>query len=147
MSVIVYLAFVILVAVYASHRGRSAIGWGLIACIISPLIAAVILAIMKDLKVEQSIQQNSMDNDRMKERMAVSEATMNSRMDHIERRMDHIDGGSGVPVVEGDYHDVLPEGGSQEWKFCPNCGQKVEVAALFCPSCGQQLEQPQKENH
>ena len=145
MSVVLYIVFVGLVGYYANHRGRSVIAWVLIAALISPLLAGIALAFMKDLTLERSIRQNAMDNDRMKERLAVSESNLNSRMDHMERRMDHIDGGT--PALDGNQPQALDAGEGAVWKYCPHCGQKVEVAAVFCPNCGQRLDNGTSESH
>lgn len=42
---VLWLVFSIIVAVLANHRGRSGLGWFLLACLISPLIAGLLVLI------------------------------------------------------------------------------------------------------
>ena len=138
MSFIFWIGLSLLVGYYASRRGRSMIAWTIISLLISPIFAAIIVAIMRDLTLEQRIQRNNMDNDRLKERMAISESTMNSRMDNMEQRLDRVDGGRSA-IAASEQPGLLKEGLSPDWKYCPYCGQKTELAAAFCPNCGSPL--------
>jgi len=136
MSALLYLGLCILVGYYASHRGRSAVAWFIIALLISPIISAIILAIMRDLTVDQAIRRTSMEKDRMKERITVSETAMNARMNHMEQRMDRLDGGTAV-MNPGEEKTLLNS--SNDWKYCRQCGAKIDVSASYCPNCGTKL--------
>lgn len=46
-----YVSFSIAVGVLAAYRGRSGLGWCLLALLISPLVSAIILALVPDLNV------------------------------------------------------------------------------------------------
>lgn len=137
MSILIYIVFCVLVGYYAGRRGRSSILWFLAALLISPILSAIILAILRDLTIDREIRRNSMETDRMRERVAVSEANLHARMDHMERRMDRMDGG-GPAVIDSPAPAVLPAGAAQ-WKYCPQCGAQAALDAIFCPSCGSRM--------
>jgi len=136
MSALLYLGLCILVGYYASRRGRSAVAWFIIALLISPIISAIILAIMRDLTVDQAIRRNSMEKDRIKERIAVSETAMNARMDHMEHRMDRLDGGTAI-LNPGEEKTLLHS--ANGWIYCRQCGAKTDISASYCPNCGTKL--------
>jgi len=46
---ILWLAFAVLVGTAANARGRSGLGWFVLAILLSPLVAGVILALLLDL--------------------------------------------------------------------------------------------------
>ncbi len=69
--VILWLVFAVVVGVAANGRGRTGIGWFLLAVVLSPLIAGVILAILPDLRTRElleEIRDTSSVNDRELER-------------------------------------------------------------------------------
>jgi hypothetical protein len=136
MSVIIYLLFCVLVAFFASHRGRSPILWGIISLLVSPLITVIVLAVLKDLTTEQRLEQTNLEADRLKERVAVSEQELHHRMDHMEQRMDHLDGHT-ASQIEGDRHEALQQG---ETMTCSQCGEVIPAGASFCPHCGAKLQ-------
>lgn len=140
MSIAAYIIFCLLVAFFASHRGRSPILWGIIALVISPVVAAIVLAIMKDLTSEQRIEKAGLDTDRLRERVAVSEQEIHHRMDHMEQRLDRVDGGQAARV-EGEWKEALPEkqeplSEETEPVYCSQCGEVIPDGAAFCPHCG-----------
>ena len=49
-----WLGFALVIAVAASNRGRSGVGWFFLAILISPLLAGLFLLAAKDLKLEQA---------------------------------------------------------------------------------------------
>ena len=57
MEVVLWIIFAILVGVYASSKGRSGVGWFLIAVLVSPLIGFIIAFLISPIKnkVEQNI--------------------------------------------------------------------------------------------
>jgi hypothetical protein len=44
--IVFWVIFAVVIAIAANARGRSPIGWFIIACVISPLLAAILLALM-----------------------------------------------------------------------------------------------------
>lgn len=138
MSVVLYLIFCALVAYFANKRGRSPILWGLFSLLISPLLAAIIIAVLKDLTAEQRIERTSLETDRLKERVAVSEAELHSRMDHVERQIDRMKGKE-TPVLDGAWKEALPPQQVTTERHCSHCGEKVPKEAVYCPSCGSKL--------
>lgn len=50
--VVFWLGFSVAIAVWASNRGRSGLGWFLISVLVSPLLAAIFLAVTRNLAVE-----------------------------------------------------------------------------------------------
>lgn len=137
MSIVLYIICCALVAYFASKRGRSPILWGLFSLLISPLLAAIIIAVLKDLTAEQRIERTSLETDHLKERVAVSEAELHSRIDHVEQRIDRMSG-KREPVLEGEWKEALPPQADAE-KHCTHCGEKVPKEAVYCPSCGAKL--------
>ncbi len=138
MSVVLYLIFCVLVAYFANRRGRSPILWGLFSLLISPLLAAIIIAVLKDLTAEQRIERTSLETDRLKERVAVSEAELHSRMDHVERQIDHMKENE-PPILDGEWKEALPSQPAERERHCLHCGKKVPKEAVYCPSCGAKL--------
>jgi hypothetical protein len=53
--VIGWLIFSIVVGAAAAGRGRSTLGWALLALFISPLIAGVLLAVLPDLRMHEML--------------------------------------------------------------------------------------------
>src|SRR5262245_13116455 len=51
--VFLWFAFTFVVAVFANTRGRSAIGWWILAVIVSPLVAGLFLLAMRNLRMER----------------------------------------------------------------------------------------------
>lgn len=137
-SFILYIVFAAAVGYWASHRGRSAILWAIIALVISPIFAAIILAVMKDLSVQQELERSRMENGMLKDRVAASEADIHSRMDHMERRIDHLEGKEEPEEVAAAERESLPAG--RQPRFCPHCGAKLgDGCGPYCPVCGEKL--------
>ena len=53
---IVWLAFAVLVGTAANARGRSGLGWFVLAMLLSPLVAGVILALLPDLRTRAMLE-------------------------------------------------------------------------------------------
>ena len=136
MSFIAYIIFAVLVGIWASRRGRNGIIWTLAALLVSPVLAAIVLAVMKDLSIEQELERSRRENGMLKERVAVSEADMHSRMDHIENRMDHLEGNEPGKIRQEKKREIE---GSPSPRFCKHCGNKVPDDSVFCPKCGSRL--------
>lgn len=136
MSFIAYIIFAVLVGIWASHRGRNGIIWTLAALLISPVLAAIVLAVMKDLSIEQELERSRRENGMLKERVAVSEADMHSRMDHMEHRIDHLEGKEPEEIQQEDKRELS---GSPSSRFCKHCGSKVPDDSVYCPKCGSRL--------
>ena len=136
MSFIAYIIFAVLVGIWASHRGRNGIIWTLAALLISPVLAAIVLAVMKDLSIEQELERSRRENGMLKERVAVSEADMHSRMDHMEHRIDHLEGKEPEEMQQEDKRELS---GSPSPRFCKHCGNKVPDDSVYCPKCGSRL--------
>ncbi|MDY2904839.1 MAG: zinc ribbon domain-containing protein [Caecibacter massiliensis] len=136
MSFIAYIIFAVLVGIWAGHRGRNGIIWTLAALLVSPVLAAIVLAVMKDLSIEQELERSRRENGMLKERVAVSEADMHSRMDHIENRMDHLEGNEPGKIRQENKREIE---GSPSPRFCKHCGNKVPDDSVFCPKCGSRL--------
>ena len=138
MSFVLYIIFCVLVAYFASKRGRSPILWGLFSLLISPLLAAIIIAVLKDLTAEHRIERTSLETDHLKERVAVSEAELHSRIDRVEQRIDRMSG-KNEPVLEGEWKEALPPQQADTERHCTHCGERVPKEAVYCPSCGAKL--------
>ncbi|MCI5531407.1 MAG: zinc ribbon domain-containing protein [Caecibacter massiliensis] len=136
MSFIAYIIFAVLVGIWAGRRGRNGIIWTLAALLVSPVLAAIVLAVMKDLSIEQELERSRRENGMLKERVAVSEADMHSRMDHIENRMDHLEGNEPGKIRQEKKREIE---GSPSPRFCKHCGNKVPDDSVFCPKCGSRL--------
>ena len=136
MSFIAYIIFAVLVGIWAGRRRRNGIIWTLAALLVSPVLAAIVLAVMKDLSIEQELERSRRENGMLKERVAVSEADMHSRMDHIENRMDHLEGNEPGKIRQEKTREIE---GSPSPRFCKHCGNKVPDDSVFCPKCGSRL--------
>ena len=53
---ILWLAFAVLVGTAANARGRSGLGWLVLAVLLSPLVAGVILALLPDLRTRAMLE-------------------------------------------------------------------------------------------
>jgi len=52
-----WLGFTVVVAIFASSRGRSTFGWAIISLIFSPLLAGLLVAVLPDLKFEAAAKE------------------------------------------------------------------------------------------
>lgn len=129
MSFIAYIIFAVLVGIWAGRRRRNGIIWTLAALLVSPVLAAIVLAVMKDLSIEQELERSRRENGMLKERVAVSEADMHSRMDHLE-------GNEPGKIRQEKKREIE---GSPSPRFCKHCGNKVPDDSVFCPKCGSRL--------
>lgn len=58
MEVFFWIGFAIAVGFWAESRGRNGVGWGLLACLISPLISGAILLYLPDMKEQEAKIEN-----------------------------------------------------------------------------------------
>lgn len=88
------------------------------------------------LSIEQELERSRRENGMLKERVAVSEADMHSRMDHMEHRIDHLEGKEPEEIQQEDKRELS---GSPSPRFCKHCGSKVPDDSVYCPKCGSRL--------
>jgi len=81
---IVWFGLCIWVGVAANNKGRSGIGWAILAFIFSPLIVGVILACMKDLKVDADVNRVRMEQQHLKDRVVSNEKLTDYRLNRVE---------------------------------------------------------------
>jgi hypothetical protein len=61
--VLAWIGIAIVIGVGARSRGRSGLGWFLLAILLSPLIAGVLLVVLPDLYVRELLQRTYRDAD------------------------------------------------------------------------------------
>ncbi|MBC3536177.1 zinc ribbon domain-containing protein [Megasphaera hominis] len=135
MIFILGILFAVLIGIWANHRGRNPIVWGIVSLLLSPLLAAIALALMKDLSEQRKIEENRINTSLLRDRVSVSEANLHSRMDHVEQRLDRLEN-NGPAAIGREQRPQLPKGHE---KYCSACGTPVEGDALYCPHCGARL--------
>lgn len=127
---IFWVIFCVVVAYYANERGRNALGWGLLAAVISPLLAGIALAIAKDLSLEEDLD----DLDKKTENIQ-REVEHNQEFNELHREKD---GGKRITGNKND-GDSLSNGQREALSDrieCENCGEYVAPDNNFCPICG-----------
>ena len=134
-----WLICCIFVGVFASKRGRSGFGWGLIAVFISPLLAGVILAIIKDLSVEEEIHQVRMDQQQTRDRVAYNEKLTEHRLNRVENDINRLDNNQQRrgESLENQKTELLSAGE----KPCPICDKAIKAEAIKCKYCGSMVNE------
>jgi len=136
---IVWLLFCGLVGYWANQRGRSPVLWGVLALIISPLLAGVALAMMQDKKQEEDIVKTQMETQQLKDRVAVNEVEVNTKLQHVEERVQNLETTVGVaPQLQGAKYRALD---SAPTKQCPECGELIKQGAIKCRYCGAEVQE------
>ncbi|MCE9733411.1 MULTISPECIES: hypothetical protein [Pectobacterium] len=122
MVFIVWFVLSICVGVLAGNRGRSAIGWFLLACIVSPIISFIILLVIKNIKEEE-------------EQMLYQQrarARWQEEKDDEERRHQQILQAILMRSNEGaDLNNGVP----RITKECQFCGGEIVKEAIICKYC------------
>lgn len=154
---IFYILMTVGVAAYANSKGRSVVGWAIIALFITPPLAIIILAFLKNLKDEEKLQQYVHQQEQLNDRIGVNEINTNRRLDNIEKKIESIEDrqkqmlGAGAPlaidqtqapapqeetkIVEPEV--VVPEAEAVE--AVPAAQVQETAATKFCPYCGSEV--------
>ena len=109
-----------LVAAFANGRGRSGLGFFLIALLLSPLLAFIILLVIKDLKAEEDAK--LVEAGRRREEEARRDELLTVRAL-----------GGGAPA------QLAAPAEPVAMKKCPFCAEDVRAAAIKCKHCGSSL--------
>jgi uncharacterized membrane protein YhdT len=122
MAFIVWFILSICIGVLAGNRGRSAIGWFLLACIVSPLISFIILFVIKNIKEEeeQMLQQQR------------ARARWQEEKDDEERRHQQILQAILMKSSESANLNTEVFGITKECQFC---GGEIVKEAIICKHC------------
>ena len=171
MEVFIWFAFCVGIGYYANSKGRSAIAWGLLAFVFSPLLAGIVLALMKDKRVGNDITQLQMEHQQLHDRVASDERMTQMQFQNMQSQISA--GSAPDKLTDGEYKicpyckerirkdavvcrfchqsltDMLPQAASPAAEqpvqgnvsFCPNCGSSVSPADVFCNSCGAKLRE------
>lgn len=139
MGSIFWIFLCICVGIFASNKGRSGLGWGVLSMIISPLLGAIIVACLKDLKVEENVQQVRMEQQQLKDRVVYNEKFTEYRLNRMENDVDRL---SRTNVDDSNLDSkkqttLIGEGN----KECPECGKVIKSEAIKCKYCGIMLNQ------
>jgi len=126
---IVWLGLCIWVAVAASNKGRSGIGWFILAFILSPLLAGVALAVTKDLKVDEDISRVKTEHQHLKDRVVSNEKLTDYRLNRVELDVNHIQN----KTIGNTQPTKLIDNGT---KLCPACAGVIKDKAIKCKHCG-----------
>lgn len=135
---LVWFGLVIWVGVAASNKGRSGIGWGLLAFLFSPLLIGIILACCKDLTVDQNLTKVNMEQQLLKDRVVQNERMTEYRLGRVENDVSKLENGgaNGGKNIASAQIKMLAEGN----KLCPACAELIKEAAIKCKHCGVMLE-------
>jgi hypothetical protein len=127
------------VGLFASNKGRSGIGWFLLAFIFSPLIAGVILACTKDLSVVEDISKVQMEQQHLKDRVVLNEKITEHRLNRVESDVNRLgsDQFRNTSAASLQHTKMLDDGN----KICPACAETIKAAAIKCKHCGTMLSE------
>lgn len=128
MFIILWLVFCIGIMIFANSKGRSAIGWGLLAFLFSPLIAGIALACSKDLTVDEDISRVKMEHQHLKDRVVSNEKLTDYRLNRVELDVNQIQN-----KAIGTQSNKLLDNGT---KLCPACAEVIKAEAIKCKHCG-----------
>lgn len=135
---LVWFGLCIGVGVFASNKGRSGIGWFIVAFIFSPLIAGVVLACTKDLSVTEDISRVQMEQQHLKDRVVLNEKITEHRLNRVEQDVTQLSNdrfNNGTQSIQQT--KMLDEG----TKVCPACAEVIKKAAIKCKHCGTMIDQ------
>lgn len=140
MGFIIWLTLCILVAVFANNRGRSALGWGLLSVIITPIISGIILACIADLTVQEDISKVKAEQQQLKDRVVYNEKMTDYRLSKAESDISKLqnDNSGSVNNITDERSLKYIENGL---KKCPECGQLIKAEAIKCKHCGKMLNE------
>ncbi len=140
---IIWLIFCIVVGVFANARGRSGIGWGLLAAIISPLLAGIILAIMRDLSLEKGIDDINKKIDNTMSEVKYNQRINDYKQQQLEKQLDYVQRQSDNIYLAGR-QGTNSIGMKEPSIVCKNCGVIVNGNPKFCPHCSTKLKEEYK---
>ncbi|MFP4661843.1 MAG: zinc ribbon domain-containing protein [Halanaerobiales bacterium] len=138
---ILWFVFCGAVAYFAHQKGRSAIGWGLLAVFISPLIAGIALAIAKDLSVERDFDylHNRTDNLEREIRHNKEYSDLSREYLRDDVRSLSANRGKSVKLSGSNRQETAQKALSSSKVKCSNCEKYIEPENRFCPSCGEKI--------
>lgn len=148
MTFIVYLLLICAVGYFAKSRGRSPIGWVLIAILISPLLASIILLFLKNLNTYE-YKRTPRDVKRGNTIPQDAEIVENDLDDFIHRMENKLSLGKTnsadvITITNSDQNSksvdqkevAQEEKNSPTQAYCESCGQPLPINAKFCTNCG-----------
>ena len=139
MELILWLGCCIAIGWYANSKNRSALFWGLLAFIFSPLLVGVVLALMKDKKVDADISEIRMEHQQLRDRVATDEKINEMRYEHLKEQLPS---GTGTGrLSETEKMSLL----DSDYKLCPFCKEKIKKDAIKCRHCHQMLDDVKTE--
>ncbi|HBT80069.1 MAG: zinc ribbon domain-containing protein [Selenomonas sp.] len=152
MEIVIWLGFCAAVGYYANSKGRSAILWGLLAFVISPLLAGLALALMKDKDIQQDISQLRMNQQMMHDRISSNEKMNEARFSQVNAQLAQQQQNAQLAQQQNARlaqqqqqlaQQQLPQQSgtaAAQPVFCGNCGAQLEPGATFCAECGARVE-------
>lgn len=139
MGYLIYLGFCIGVGVFASNKGRSGIGWSILAFLFSPLLAGVVLACLRDLKSIEDVNAVNMEHQNLKDRVVSNERLTEYRLGRVEIDVDKLHNIKlGSNNQKSDGKTRLIDSGN---KLCPACAEVIKETAIKCKHCGVMLNE------
>ncbi len=134
---LIWFGLVIWVGVAASNKGRSGIGWGILAFIFSPLLAGVAVACLKDLTVAEDVKKVQMEHQHLKDRVVLNEKITEHRLNNVENDVNKLSNNQhGATNIGSTLQAKLIGDGT---KLCPACAETIKEAAIKCKHCGVML--------
>ncbi|MFW6022806.1 MAG: zinc ribbon domain-containing protein [Halanaerobiaceae bacterium] len=134
---LLWFVFCGLVAYYANRKGRNAVGWGLLAIFISPLLAGIALAIAGDLSVEKNIDNLNKKTDNLEREIKHNKDYNDINRDYMNQKVEQISSSN-------QKQKVLSEGEGKNKSIedkikCNNCNEYINMENKFCPLCGERV--------
>ena len=139
-SALLYLVFCGLIGYWASCRGRSAVLWGILALLFSPLLSGIVLALLKDQSVQASISDLQMGQQQLHDRVATNEKMTAQHFQQMQQQISQQGAQQAYLQQQQQAPQQTLSAGSSQPRFCANCGTPLAPGEKFCPKCGTKAE-------
>lgn len=119
--ILFWLGLAVAVGILAANRGRTGIGWFLLAVVFSPLLAGIFVLVMRNLAVDARPSATFYDP-----------ATGKTELPPANR--------GGFATYYDPNTKTLSAPPDPNLKTCPDCGEKVQAVARICRFCRHEFE-------
>ena len=141
MFLLIWLGFCVWVGFAANNKGRSGVGWAVLAFLFSPLLMGIALALVKDLKVDEEVSRVKAEQQQLKDRVVSNEKLTEHRLGRVENDVSRL--GHATP---GSIPNAGPALIGEGTRFCPACAEVIRSAAIKCKHCGVMVDSIRMKN-